>query len=129
MLYEQTSYARNLTVGEVRKHGAVSSTTSLLLLLFLSFKCILTLITTCVFHVCLFIPAFLKSNACPKNSIVGRHSVVGIATRYGPDGPGIESRKGRDFLHPSRATLGLTRSPTQGLPGHSSEQVSKLTKE
>jgi len=27
----------------------------------------------------------------------GRDSVVGIATRYGLDGPGIESRKGRDF--------------------------------
>ena len=24
---------------------------------------------------------------------VGRDSVVGIATRYGPDGPGIESRR------------------------------------
>ena len=26
---------------------------------------------------------------------------VGIATRYGLDGPGIESRWSRDFLHPS----------------------------
>jgi hypothetical protein len=31
------------------------------------------------------------------NMQVGRGSVVGIATRYGPDGPGIESRWGRDF--------------------------------
>ena len=32
----------------------------------------------------------------------GRDSSVGIATRYGLDGPGIESRCGRDFPHPSR---------------------------
>jgi len=34
-----------------------------------------------------------------------RESVDGIATRYRLDGPGIESRCGRDFLRPSRATL------------------------
>ena len=28
---------------------------------------------------------------------VGRDSSVGIATSYGPDGPGIESRWGQDF--------------------------------
>jgi len=36
----------------------------------------------------------------------GRDSIVGIATRYGHDGPGIESRCGRDFPHPSRPVLG-----------------------
>jgi hypothetical protein len=36
---------------------------------------------------------------------VGRDSSVGIATRYGLDGPGIESRWGRDFRHPSRPGL------------------------
>ena len=35
-----------------------------------------------------------------------RDSSVGIATRYGLDGPGIESRWGRDFPHPSRPALG-----------------------
>jgi len=30
----------------------------------------------------------------------GWDSVVGIATRYELDGPGIESWWGRDFLHP-----------------------------
>ena len=30
---------------------------------------------------------------------VGRESSVGIATRYGLDGPGLESRWGRDFSH------------------------------
>jgi len=31
---------------------------------------------------------------------MGRDSSVGIATRYGLDGPGIESRLGRDFPDP-----------------------------
>jgi hypothetical protein len=39
----------------------------------------------------------------------GRDSSVGIATRYGLDGPGIESRWGRDFPHPSRPALGPTQ--------------------
>jgi hypothetical protein len=38
---------------------------------------------------------------------------VGIATRYGLDGPGIESRWGRDFPHPSRQALGATQPPIQ----------------
>jgi len=37
---------------------------------------------------------------------VGRDSVVDIAAREGLDGPGIESRRGRDFPHPSRPALG-----------------------
>jgi hypothetical protein len=36
---------------------------------------------------------------------VGRDSSVGIATRYGLDGLGIESRYGRGFPHPSRPAL------------------------
>ena len=36
---------------------------------------------------------------------VGRDSAVGIATRYWLDGPRIESRWGRDFLHPSQTGL------------------------
>ena len=38
----------------------------------------------------------------------GPGSVVGIATRYGLDGPGIESRWGRNFPHPCRPALGPT---------------------
>jgi len=49
--------------------------------------------------------------------IVGRDSPVGIATRYGLDGPVIESRWGRDFPHPSRTDLGPTQLPTQWEPG------------
>jgi hypothetical protein len=34
---------------------------------------------------------------CVGIHVVGRHSVVGVATRYEVDGPGIESHRGRDF--------------------------------
>jgi len=40
-------------------------------------------------------------------------SSVRIATRYGLDGPGIECRWERDFLHPSTSVLGSTQPPTQ----------------
>ena len=48
---------------------------------------------------------------------VGRDSSVGIATRYGLDGPEIESRWGQDFLHPSRPALGPTQPRVQWVPG------------
>ena len=48
---------------------------------------------------------------------VGRDSSVGIATRYGLDGLGTESRWGRDFPHPSRPALGPTQPPVQCVPG------------
>jgi hypothetical protein len=38
-------------------------------------------------------------------------SLVGIATGYGLDGPGIESWWRRDFPHLSRPALELTQSP------------------
>ena len=41
---------------------------------------------------------------------VGRDSVVGIATRYELDGPGIEFRWRRDFSHPSRPPLGTIQT-------------------
>jgi hypothetical protein len=47
----------------------------------------------------------------------GRDSAVSIATRYGLDGPGIESWWGWDFTHPSRLALGPAQPPTQRAPG------------
>jgi hypothetical protein len=42
---------------------------------------------------------------------------AGIATRYGLDGPGIESQWGRGFPQPSRPALGPTQPPLQWIPG------------
>ena len=51
----------------------------------------------------------------------GRDGVVTIATRYGLDGPGIESQWGRYILRPSRAALWPTQPPIQWVPGLSWE--------
>ena len=49
--------------------------------------------------------------------IKGRRSSVGIRSCYGLDGPGIESRCGQDFLHPSKLILGPAKPPIQWVPG------------
>jgi hypothetical protein len=46
-----------------------------------------------------------------------RDGVVGIATRYWLEGPGIESRWGRDFPHLSRPVMRPTQPPVQWVPG------------
>ena len=43
--------------------------------------------------------------------------VVGIETGYGLDGPGIDSRWGRDFPHLSRLAMGPIQPPVQWVPG------------
>ena len=52
---------------------------------------------------------------------MGHDSSVGTATRYGMDGPGIEFRWGRDFIHPSRPVLGPTQPPIKWVPSISRE--------
>jgi hypothetical protein len=48
---------------------------------------------------------------------VGWDSSVGIATDYGLDGPGTESRWSRDFPHLSRPSLGPCAMGTGSFPG------------
>jgi hypothetical protein len=53
-------------------------------------------------------------------TVSGPGSSVGIATDYGLDRPGIESRWGGDFPHLSRPALGPTQPPRTmgaGSPG------------
>jgi hypothetical protein len=51
----------------------------------------------------------------------GPGSSVVIATGYGLDGPGIESRWARDLSHTSIPVLGPTQPPVQRVPGLSRE--------
>jgi hypothetical protein len=47
---------------------------------------------------------------------MGLDSSNGIATLYGSDGPGIESRRERDFSHTSSPILRSTQPPIQWVP-------------
>ena len=47
----------------------------------------------------------------PSSGTLSQVSAIDVTIGYKLDGPGIESRYGRDFLHPSRPALGPTQSP------------------
>jgi len=55
-------------------------------------------------HKISFVLTVKDTEPCTELS-VGPDNAVGIATLYGLDGPGIESRWRRDFLRMSRAAL------------------------
>ena len=72
---------------------------------------------------CSFIFSFLfpPNKFFYRLGIVGHDSSVSIATRYGLDGPGIESRRGRDIPNSSRPVLWPTQPHIQWVPGLSQE--------
>jgi hypothetical protein len=49
--------------------------------------------------------------------ILDWHSIVGVATYYGLDGSGIESRWEQSFPQTSRPAVGPCQSPIQWVPG------------
>ena len=71
------------------------------------------------------------SSSCERGSVTSiftkgdvlerRDSSVGIATRYGPDGPGIKSRWGRDFPAPVQTDPGAHSDPYTRGTGHVTE--------
>jgi len=82
----------------------------------------LTAAKFCTFSVLVYVTNQMHTSNVYKQyrhncGMVGCDSSVGIATRYWLDGPGIESRWGRDFPHSSRPTLRPTKPPIQWIPG------------
>jgi len=66
------------------------------------------------------IPTTSYPYICSNNKYpVVRDSVVGTATCYRLDGPGIAFWWGPDFMHFSRLSLGLTKPPILWVPDYS----------
>jgi len=72
---------------------------------------------------CIYSSCSNKLNSLQKESLYlevlrlsGAATAVGVATRYGMDGPGIECRWGQDIPSPSRPALGPTYPPKQCVP-------------
>jgi hypothetical protein len=81
-------------------------------------------------HLCRSVAAGVKEFYCTilKSTIIYLPALeiillifISIATCYELDGPGIESRWGRNFQHLSRPALRPTQPPIQWVPGHSQE--------
>jgi hypothetical protein len=71
-------------------------------------------------HVCIHRYKFqLSPVPNTEPTLTTAHRLDGMATGYGPDGPGIESRWWQDFPHLSRPALGSIQSPVQWVPGPS----------
>jgi hypothetical protein len=72
----------------------------------------------CIVLDALFIVIVTSHRYCLIYTLIsGPGSSVGIASGYGLDGPGIESRWGRDFSHTSRPAMEPTQAPVQWVPG------------
>jgi len=56
---------------------------------------------------------FAINYSCIDGVLEGRDSVIGIATRYGLYGAGIEFQCGLNFPHPSRPALGPNQRPVK----------------
>jgi hypothetical protein len=62
---------------------------------------------------CVLVSKWKDINPISETNLINymvRDSAVGIVNREGLDGPGIESRWGRDFPHPTRPARGPTHS-------------------